>query len=137
MTNTSVELTAEMRSLRDRVVGVTDLVVASVDGLLITAEADESVDPECLAALTAAALGIARRAAAATGKGLLHDSVARFSGGYLVAQTIGEMALMAVIGDSGMDVKRLQAESQVTAERIGCLLTTASEADASEAAASG
>jgi predicted regulator of Ras-like GTPase activity (Roadblock/LC7/MglB family) len=102
--------------------------VASTDGLLITAEADEFVDGESLAALTAAGLGVARRTGSAMGKGLLHHTVARFSDGYLVTQAIGEMALMAVLGDSGMDVPRLHAESQVTAERIGCLLTTADEA---------
>jgi predicted regulator of Ras-like GTPase activity (Roadblock/LC7/MglB family) len=117
-----------MRVLRDRVVGITDVVVASADGLLITAEADDTVDQECLAALTAAALGIARRTGDATGKGLLQHTVAQFNDGCLVAQSIGEMALMAVLGDSGMDVKRLQVESQATAERIGFLLTRAKEA---------
>ncbi|MET9884605.1 roadblock/LC7 domain-containing protein [Streptomyces sp. NPDC006430] len=125
MTIKSDELTAEMRALRDRVVGVTDVVVASADGLLITAEADDTVDGECLAALTAAALSIARRAGTATGKGLVHHTVARFSDGYLVAQAIGDMALMAVLGDSGMDVKRFHAESQASADRIGLLLTSA------------
>jgi len=124
----SDELVAEMRELRDRVIGITDVVVASADGLLITAEADETVDRECLAALTAAAVGIARRTGDATGKGRLHHTVARFSDGYLVMQAIGEMALIAVIGDSGMDVKRLHVESQATAERIGSLLTGAAGA---------
>lgn len=125
MTIKSDELAAEMRALRDRVVGVTDVIVASADGLLITAEADVSVDGECLAALTAAALGIARRTGTATGKGLVHHTVARFNDGYLVTQAIGDMALMAVLGDSGMDVKRFHAESQSSADRIGLLLTSA------------
>nr|WP_145797435.1 roadblock/LC7 domain-containing protein [Kitasatospora atroaurantiaca] len=112
-----------MRELRDRVVGITDVVVASADGLLITAETDAAVDGECLAALTAAALSIARRTGENTGKGQLQHTVARFSDGYLVARAVGDMALMAVLGDSGMDVNRLHAESQASTERIGFLLT--------------
>lgn len=55
MTTKNAQLVTEMRTLREKVVGVTDVVVASVDGLLITAEADDDADPESLAALAAAA----------------------------------------------------------------------------------
>ncbi|MFE9258739.1 roadblock/LC7 domain-containing protein [Streptomyces sp. NPDC006879] len=125
MTIKSDELSTEMRALRDRVVGITDVVVASADGLLITAEADDTVDGECLAALAAASLSIARRAGTATGKGPVGHTVARFSDGYMVTQAVGDMALMAVLGDSGMDLKRFHAESQASADRIGLLLTAA------------
>lgn len=125
MTTKADDLLTELRALRDRVIGVTDVVVASADGLLITAEVDDAADPESLAALTAATLGIARRAGSATGKGVLQHTVARFTDGCLVTQAIGEMALMAVLGDAGMDVKRLHAEAQAAAERIGFLLTSA------------
>jgi len=126
------DLIAEMRVLRDRVVGVTDVVVVSADGLLIAAETDETdeaADPEVLAALTAASLGIARRSSLITGKGLLHHVVARFTDGYLVSQAVGEMALIAVVGDAGMDVKLLHVEAQGAAERIERLLTSVGGTD--------
>ncbi|MER7755766.1 roadblock/LC7 domain-containing protein [Kitasatospora sp. NPDC097643] len=122
-------LAAEMRVLRERVVGITDVVVASADGLLITADSGETESAEGLAALTAATLSIARRAGTIASKGLLHHTVARFTDGFLVAQAIGEMALIGVLGDAGLDVKRLHIEAQVSADRIGDLLTAGGPAE--------
>ncbi|MFI8105983.1 roadblock/LC7 domain-containing protein [Streptomyces sp. NPDC086023] len=124
MTTRNAQLATEMRELRDRVVGVTDVVVASVDGLLITAETDDTADAESLAALTAAAVSLAHRAGAMTGKGLLHHSVSRFTDGYLVAHPVGDMALIGVLGDPGLDIRRLQSETQATLPRLTTLLTT-------------
>ncbi|RSS76692.1 dynein regulation protein LC7 [Streptomyces sp. WAC06614] len=123
-----------MRTLRDRVVGVTDIVVASVDGLLITAETDDTAEPESLAALTAATLNIARRAGHMTRRGGLQHTVSRFTDGYLVTHTLGEMALIGVLGDAGLDVARLHTEAQASAQRITTLLT-APVADAAAPAA--
>ncbi|WKV70723.1 roadblock/LC7 domain-containing protein [Streptomyces sp. PCS3-D2] len=125
MTTRNAQLVTEMRELRDRVVGVTDVVVASADGLLITAETDDVADPECLAALTAATLSIARRAGAMTSKGLLHHTVSRYTDGYLVAQAVGDMALIGVLGDAGLDIARLHAETQASLQRLTALLTSA------------
>ncbi|MFJ6935373.1 roadblock/LC7 domain-containing protein [Streptomyces sp. NPDC101132] len=123
MTTRNTQLATEMRELRDRVVGVTDIVVASVDGLLITAETDDTADAESLAALTAAAVSLARRAGAMTSKGLLHHTVSRFTDGYLVAHPVGDMALIGVLGDTGLDVRRLHTETQATLQRLTALLT--------------
>ncbi|MFE0643394.1 roadblock/LC7 domain-containing protein [Streptomyces sp. NPDC058877] len=123
MTSTKAQLAAEVRTLRDRVVGVTDVVVASIDGLLITAETDDAAEPESLAALTAATLNIARRAGSMTSRGTLHHTVSRFTDGYLVTHALGEMALIGVIGDAGMDIARLNTEAQASAQRITTLLT--------------
>lgn len=124
------QLTAEMRVLRERVVGITDVVVASADGLLITADTGDAENADSLAALTAAALGIARRTGGLTGKGLLHHTTARFTDGFLVTRAIGGMALLGVLGDAGLDVPRLHLEAQRSAERIGELLTAGSPAPA-------
>ncbi|MET8629803.1 roadblock/LC7 domain-containing protein [Kitasatospora sp. NPDC004669] len=126
MTDRHDQLAAEVRVLRDRVVGVTDVVVASVDGLLITSETDETDETagaEGLAALTAASFSIARRAGSMSSKGRLHHTVSQFTDGYLVARAIGDMALIGVLGDAGMDVQRLQVEARESAERISVLLT--------------
>ncbi|MFD9127602.1 roadblock/LC7 domain-containing protein [Kitasatospora sp. NPDC059571] len=123
MSSEQGDLVAELCGLRERVVGVTDLAVAAGDGLLIAADTDEEVDSECLAALAAAALGLARRSGQATGKGALHRTVAHFGHGYLVVQPVGEMGLLTVLGDAGLDVERLHTESQAVAERIDRVLT--------------
>ncbi|MGW3042436.1 roadblock/LC7 domain-containing protein [Kitasatospora sp. NPDC001159] len=132
MTDRHDQLAAEVRVLRDRVVGVTDVVVASVDGLLITSETDETDETagaEGLAALTAASFSIARRAGSMSSKGRLHHTVSQFTDGYLVARAIGDMALIGVLGDAGMDVQRLQVEALESAERISVLLTAAGGED--------
>lgn len=116
------ELLAEMHALRDRVVGVTDLAVATVDGLLMAADTDESIDAEVLAALTSATVGLARRTGEVLRRGPLHQTLSRFSDGYVVTQAVGDLGLMAVMGDVGMDITRLRVESQLTADRIGRLL---------------
>ena len=66
-------LTVELHALRDRVVGVTDVRLATADGIRIAADADQGSEVESLAALTAAALGLARRTGEATGKGALRQ----------------------------------------------------------------
>ncbi|MER7463358.1 roadblock/LC7 domain-containing protein [Streptomyces sp. NPDC097981] len=130
MTTRKAQLAAEARTLRDQVVGVTDVVVASVDGLLITAETDDTAEPESLAALTAATLNIARRAGSMTSRGMLHHTVSRFTDGYLVTHALGEMALIGVLGDAGMDITRLHTEAQASAQRLTTLLTEpAADAD--------
>lgn len=123
MDSSKDELVAEMRLLRDRVVGITDTAVAAVDGLLIAADTDDGVEPEGLAALAAATLGLARRTAEAAGRGALRRTVAYCGGGYVVVHAVGEVALMAVLGDEGLDLTCLHAESQATVERIAALLT--------------
>lgn len=60
-----------------------------------------------------------------TGRGLLHHTVSRFTDGYLVAQTVGEMALIGVLGDAGLDIGRLHTETQASVERLTALLTSA------------
>ncbi|MGW5540866.1 roadblock/LC7 domain-containing protein, partial [Streptomyces sp. NPDC003998] len=57
-------LAREMRGLREEVTGITDTALAAADGMLIAADTAESIDPEGLAALAAAGLGLARRTAA-------------------------------------------------------------------------
>ncbi len=127
MSSNDEELADEIRRLRDRVVGVTDVAVATADGILITADADDLVNPDTLAALSAATLGLARRAGDVLGRGGLQQTVAQFNHGYVVVQAVGELALMAVLGDAGMDVRHLHREAQAVTERINHLLTSPQE----------
>ncbi|MGW4898203.1 roadblock/LC7 domain-containing protein [Kitasatospora sp. NPDC004240] len=137
MTDRHDRLAAEVRVLRDKVVGVTDIVVTSVDGLVITAETDERAEAESLAALTAASFSIASRAGGMSSKGRLRHVVSQFTDGYLVTRPVGEMALIGVLGDAGMDVQRLHAEAQDSADRINVLLTTVGSGSVSSGSAGG
>lgn len=116
-------LVTEMRSLREQVAGITDTVVAAVDGLLIGADTEDTIDPDGLAALAAAGLGLARRTSEATGQGAFRQTVVYSSGGYLAVYAVGEAALMAVLGDEGLNIGRLHLASQPAIERIGSILS--------------
>ncbi|KIE26456.1 dynein regulation protein LC7 [Streptomyces sp. MUSC 125] len=116
-------LAREMRGLREQVTGITDTAVAAADGLLIAADTGDSIDPEGLAALAAAGLGLARRTADATARGVLRQTVTYGSHGCIAFYAIGETALMVVLGDEGVDVDRLHRVTHSTVDRIGSILT--------------
>jgi predicted regulator of Ras-like GTPase activity (Roadblock/LC7/MglB family) len=115
-------LLAEMRVLRDRVVGITDTALASRDGLIITADT-ETIDPDNLAALAASTLGIAQRMAAEAGQGMLRESLTSSSGGHVATYAVGGQALLVVVCDAGVDLTRLFRESRLTIENLRHLLT--------------
>jgi predicted regulator of Ras-like GTPase activity (Roadblock/LC7/MglB family) len=129
------ELLAELRALRDRVMGVTDTALASRDGLIIVADTGD-LDPDSMAALGAASLGLAQRMAAEVGKGLLRQAVTRSNGGYVAIYAVGSGALLMVVADVGVDVMRLDREATATAEVIDAIRTGQSRTrDAGRAAA--
>jgi predicted regulator of Ras-like GTPase activity (Roadblock/LC7/MglB family) len=115
-------LILEMRGLRERVAGVTDTAVAAVDKLLIAADTAASIDPESLAALAAAGLGLARRTAEVTTRGTLRRTVTYGSHGCAAFYAVGDTALLVVLGDEGMDVDDLNRAAQPTLRRVGSLL---------------
>jgi predicted regulator of Ras-like GTPase activity (Roadblock/LC7/MglB family) len=115
-------LAHEMRGLREQVTGITDTAVAASDGLLIAADTADSIDPEGLAALAAAGLGLARRTAQATARGTLRRTVTYGSHGCAAFYAVGDTALMVVLGDEGLDVDRLHRVTQSALDRIGSIL---------------
>jgi predicted regulator of Ras-like GTPase activity (Roadblock/LC7/MglB family) len=115
-------LAGELRNLRENVAGVTDTVLAAVDGIPIIADAADDIDPAKISALAAADLGIARQAAEITGKGTLNQTVVFGSEGYMAVYAIGRLALMVVLGDKGLNVGRLLFEARPVIERIGSIL---------------
>jgi predicted regulator of Ras-like GTPase activity (Roadblock/LC7/MglB family) len=114
-------LLALMRALRDRVVGITDTALASRDGLIIASDAAD-IDPDNLAALAAASLGLAQRMAAEAGKGTLREATTRSSGGIVAVYAVGASALLVVVGDAGLDSARLHRESRPTIEALEIVL---------------
>jgi predicted regulator of Ras-like GTPase activity (Roadblock/LC7/MglB family) len=114
-------LLALLRALRDRVVGITDTALASRDGLIITSDTAD-IDPDNLAALAAASLGVAQRMTAEAGKGTLREATTRSSSGIVAIYAVGTSALLVVVGDRGLDSVRLHRESRPTVEAIEVLL---------------
>jgi uncharacterized protein len=117
-------LLTEIQALRDRVTGLTGAAVASRDGLIIKADVDD-VNPDNLAALAAAWLGVAQRMASEAGQGLLREAVTRSSGGYVAIYAVGQTAVLLLTGDEGLDVGRLHRESRSSVENIEAMLASA------------
>ncbi|WP_214110203.1 roadblock/LC7 domain-containing protein [Acrocarpospora catenulata] len=117
-------LLTELHALRDQVTGVMESAVATVDGLLVAADTD-GVQPEVVSALAAATLGLGKRTGHEVGMGELREVVIRCRGGYVVVYAVGQIALLAVLADEGLDVSRLHIESRPAVERLNTLLTQA------------
>ncbi|MER5470175.1 roadblock/LC7 domain-containing protein [Streptomyces sp. NPDC002935] len=115
-------LAKEMRGLRERVTGITDTAVAAADGMLIAADTADTIDPESLAAIAAAGLGIARRATAVTARGAFRQTVTYGSQGLAAFYAVGDTALMIVLGDEGIDLERLHEQTRPALGRIGSIL---------------
>ncbi|MFC4908834.1 roadblock/LC7 domain-containing protein [Actinomadura gamaensis] len=108
--------------MRRRVTGITGSVLAATDGLVVASDTGAGVDPDDIAAVAAAGLGIARRMAAVTDQGDLDQSVAHCSQGYTAVYAVGDLALMVVLGDEGLDIGRLRGHSRPVLDRIGSIL---------------
>lgn len=114
-------LTGILTSLRERVMGVSESVLSTVDGLLVVADAD-TVHPESVAALAAATLGVGRRMADTAGVGVLREVVARCGSGHVIVLAVGDRALLTVKGDDGLDLVAFQRESPATVEQLNKVL---------------
>jgi uncharacterized protein len=114
-------LLAEMRALRDRVIGITDTALASRDGLIIRADAPD-INADNLAALASASLGLAQRMAAEVGRGMLRESIVRGSEGCVAVYAVGRRALLVVVGDLGLDSVKLDREAPAAAETMNQIL---------------
>ena len=110
-------LTEILTSLRDRVMGISESVLSTVDGLLVVHDTD-SVHPESVAALAAATLGVGRRMADQAGVGTLREVVARCGSGHVIVMAVGDRALLTVMGDDGLDIPTFQRESPATVEEL-------------------
>lgn len=116
------DLLAELRALRHRVPHLAGGLVASVDGLLMTHDT-HGTEPGGLAALTAAALGVAQRLSDATGQGEFRESLVRGEFGYVATYAAGSVCVLTVLAQPEVNVGRLHLEARRSAERIGVLLS--------------
>ncbi|WP_193782831.1 roadblock/LC7 domain-containing protein, partial [Streptomyces sp. E5N91] len=78
----------ELHRLRNRVPQLTGSLAATVDGLVLAHDAP-GTEPEGLAALTAAALGVAHRMAEATARGGFRELLLRGADGYVATYAAG------------------------------------------------
>ncbi len=121
------DLVTEIRDLRARIPGVTGALVAAFDGQLVAADLDGDasarVDPDALASIAAASLGIARQVAGLTRQGALGQAVTRASHGHVAVYPVGDVALLAVLGDDRLDLDELHQESGPALDRMHAVLS--------------
>ncbi|GAB2871411.1 roadblock/LC7 domain-containing protein [Streptomyces deserti] len=111
----------ELRRLRTRIPQLTGSLAATVDGLVLAHDAPET-EPEGLAALTAAALGIAHRTTDATARGDLRELLVRGTQGYVATYAAGPSAVLTLLAGDRVNVGRLHLEGRRSGARIADLV---------------
>ncbi|MEU9702347.1 roadblock/LC7 domain-containing protein [Streptomyces sp. NPDC014870] len=115
------EVLGELRRLRARLPQLTGALAASIDGLVL---AHDTVDAEAegVAALTAAALGVAQRMTESTGQGGFRELLVRGEGGYVATYAAGGAAVLTLLAEPRINVGRLHLEARRSSARIGELV---------------
>ncbi|WP_240138379.1 roadblock/LC7 domain-containing protein [Streptomyces sp. MUM 178J] len=121
------EVRGELRRLRARLPQVTGALAASADGLVLASETDEAKEAEHVAALTAAALGVALRLTEATGQGGFRELLIRGESGYVATYAAGPTAVLTLLAEPRINVGRLHLEARRSGARIGELIRGALE----------
>jgi predicted regulator of Ras-like GTPase activity (Roadblock/LC7/MglB family) len=100
----------ELDRLRARMPELTGSVLASTDGLVLAHDA-HGMEPDGLAALSAAHLALARRFAHAVSHGALRESVVECDRGYITSYSVGPNALLTLVttGDANLAMVHLEA----------------------------
>lgn len=114
---TEAEIRAELRRLRARVPQLTGALAASADGLVL-AHDSAAAEAESVAALTAAALGVAQRLSDCTGQGGFRELLVRGEHGYVATYAAGETAVLTLIAEPRVNVGRLHLEGRRSTLRI-------------------
>ena len=117
-------LLPELVALKGRVPGITDIALATRDGILITADTS-AVAAESVVAMASAMLGLARQMVARTDLGSMHATVVHGSGGYVATFAVGPSALLVLVGDTSLDAATVTREAQFTVPRLTGLLDAA------------
>ena len=113
---------SELADLRLRVPGVRGSAVGGVDGLLITHDLPPGLEPADLAALAATTYGLGRQTALVLGQSPFRDATLRSEGGYFTVYAVNPTALLAVLGDDGINVARLHLEARPAVARLSAHL---------------
>ncbi|MFG3497817.1 roadblock/LC7 domain-containing protein [Streptomyces sp. NPDC047928] len=120
------DVLGELRRLRATLPQLTGALTASADGLVL---AQDTLDGEAegVAALTAAALGVALRLTDATGQGGFRELLVRGEHGYIATYAAGTSAVLTVLAEPRVNVGRLHLEARRSSARIGALVDSALE----------
>lgn len=115
------DVLGELRRLRARLPQLTGALAASADGLVLAQET-AGAEAESVAALTAAALGVAQRLTETTGQGGFRELLVRGELGYVATYAAGSTAVLTLLAEPRINVGRLHLEARRSSARIGELV---------------
>ncbi len=115
---------AELALLRRRLPELSGSVLATADGLVLAHDA-HGLEPETLAAMSAAHQGLARRFADAVEHGALQETVVTCADGYITTYAAGDGAQLTVVCDRRANLARVHLEARRALDRLGGMLPTA------------
>jgi predicted regulator of Ras-like GTPase activity (Roadblock/LC7/MglB family) len=121
--HTDAAIAVELRALRD-VPDVSGSVLAGVDGLLIATDLHR-VEPDTVAAMAAASVGVGRRFVEVLGLGVHRETVIQAESGCLACYAAGSRALLTVVAAPAANVARLHHAARAAAQRIGAVVDAA------------
>ncbi|MEU0341801.1 roadblock/LC7 domain-containing protein [Streptomyces bobili] len=127
------EVLNELHRLRTRMPRLTGALAASVDGFVL-AQDMPGVQPEGLAALTAAALGVGHRMVDLTACGEFRELLVRGAGGYVATYAAGPSAILTLLADDRANVGRLHLEGRRSGAHIAVLMAAGPTPDPASAA---
>ncbi|MEU5768421.1 roadblock/LC7 domain-containing protein [Streptomyces asoensis] len=115
------EVLLELHRLRSRLPLLTGALAAGADGLVLAQDLPQG-QPEGLAALTAAALGVGRRMVDLAARGEFRELLVHGAGGYLATYAAGPRAVLTLLADERTDIGRLHLEGRYSGGRIAELV---------------
>ncbi|WP_446038718.1 roadblock/LC7 domain-containing protein [Streptomyces sp. SID1121] len=118
------EVLGELRRLRAVLPQLTGALAATTDGLVLAEDAP-GIETESMAALTAAALGVALRLTESTEQGPFREQLVRGERGYVATYAAGSSAVLTLLAEPRTNVGRLHLEARRSSARIGELVDDA------------
>jgi len=107
----------ELGLIKESIAGVHGSIVATSDGFLVSHDVP-GLDPTDLAALLSATKAVTSQGITATGRGQFREAISRGTHGYLAVYAAGDSAIVAVIGDSELNIAMLHFRVRDIIDRI-------------------
>ncbi|AUS79473.1 dynein regulation protein LC7 [Actinoalloteichus sp. AHMU CJ021] len=118
----------------DQVPGVTHAVVVSVDGLLLTASKDLTVEnAEQLAAMSSGLLSLAQGSSRLFQQGACEQTIIKMERGYLFIMSVSDGSCLTVLASGECDMKVVAYQMTLLVEKAAHVLTPELRTELSEA----